>query len=557
MNVGAYDFAVVGAGPAGCVLASRLSADPVTRVALIEAGPDLPDDPLIHSPFPISVGDPRLRWKDLAICVSDPTFARMGQRYPTIGGFGVGGGSNIYGMVGLRGTPQDYDGWQELGIQGWSWEDVLPYFRKVERDQDFASPLHGTDGLIPVRRVAPHDWSPVCRAMGEALAIRGFPILKDPNSDYGDGVGPIPMLSLPDRRVSAAMAYLGPEARRRPNLHILADTHADRLLLDGKVVTGLAISGPGGQSTLHAHEVIVSGGAIHSPALLLRSGIGSAACLAACGVEVQHDLPGVGQHLKNHPAIALGSFLPKSSMQNPAHTGWGESLLRYSSAEPGCPPSDMSITIINKATWHPLGHRLAAFVPSVFKSSSTGQVRLKSASATDLPEVSYDLSSADLSRLHAALRLTLELLCDPAVKAVCGDVLFPREDQGDPFERPTFGNRLKSGISLGMLSLSGALRKRLLGELRIQPEALLRDEEAMRDLAARRAMPVYHFTGTCKMGAPDDADAVLDARCRVRGLSGLRVVDSSVMPDTVRGNTQLPVLMIGEKIGADIIAEGR
>src|ERR1700728_136305 len=369
-----YDVVIVGGGTAGCVLAGRLSSQKDCRVLLIEAGKDLPpghEPSAILDPYPSGYGDPSFSWPGLKADFGkdcDGVRRPISRRF--VQGRGVGGSSNIMGMMALRGSPADYDEWQELGARGWDWQGVLPYLCRLEQDLDFSGPLHGSDGPIPIRRHARSDWAPFARAVAEAAEARGYEYFPDYNGQFGDGVSCVPMNNLPERRVSTSMAYLDATVRRRPNLRIVANTTVDKVVFKGTQATGVSVQGPHGREEFAGREIVLSAGAIYSPTILLRSGVGAAAVLSKLGIRSVADRPGVGENLANHVVVQLAIHLPRHAMQAAGLRAWAFSILRFSSKLPGCPAVDMHIVPMNKASWHPLGRRIGALTTGVRKPLS-------------------------------------------------------------------------------------------------------------------------------------------------------------------------------------------
>lgn len=546
------DVLILGGGSAGCVMAARLSEQPGLTVTLVEAGRDLLPDtpPEITSRYPgRAYLDGRNIWQGLQARYGDGPARRYEQARI------LGGGSAINALLSNRGSPADYDEWAALGAAGWSWDDVLPWFRRIETDRDFEGPLHGSDGPLKIRRPDDAALSPFVARVREVLAGQGHPARADQNGQWQDGtfrsaVGQ----SDAGTRQPTSLVWLTDAVRARPNLRILTDHQALRLILDGRRVTGADIASPSGAvQRIEAAHTVLSMGAIHSPAMLLRSGIGPAAELRAAGIAPVHDLPGVGANLMEHPSIAIGTYLPPALRVRDEGEHHEQGVWRWSSGLPGMPAGDMHGSILSRSGWHSVGRRIGSIFFWVNKSCSRGRVMLTR--PDEAPRIDFAMLSdrRDLDRLKQALRMGAAALTDPRLSD-CGPV-FPTSytPRVARVAAPGRWNAIRRGTLSAALDAAGPLRAALIHGLVTQGvtlRALLADDAALEAFVRANVGGTWHASGTCQMGAAGDPSAVTAPDGTVHGMTGLSVADASVMPSIPCANTNLPTLMIAERIAA-------
>jgi choline dehydrogenase len=533
-NQASYDYIVVGAGSAGAVIASRLTESGAYRVLLLEAGTE--GSSFFWSRVPVGVAkmidNPAVNW----CYASEPDEGSGGRRIDVPRGKMLGGSSSINGMVFIRGQAQDYDHWAQLGNRGWSYQDVLPIFKRMERYEGGSDQFRGRDGILRVTDTPRHK-VPLLEMIIEAAGKLGLPFNPDQNGATQEGIGMSQVTIARGRRQSTAYCYLDP-ARSRSNLTVVQGAMAESLVLEGKRCIGVRYSVGGVRHEAQAaREVIVSGGSINSPKLLELSGIGQPDLLRARGVIPVHELRGVGENLRDHysPRVKF-AIAGKNLTFNDNARGWrlareaakyallGEGFLAstsvpirmYFRSRPGLETPDCTVSIA-PFLYEMVGRQRRVsrrkgitMNVNVLRSESTGSIHIKSADPAEPPAIRFNFLSTEHDRagVLAAIRKGRELMATSPLKEVTAE--------------------------------------------EIAPGAQLQTDDELLDWVRNNAETTYHPIGTCKMGS--DAMAVVDRELKVHGIEALRVADASIMPTLTSGNTNAPSIMIGEKCAEMILA---
>jgi len=526
---GAFDYIVVGAGSAGCVLANRLSASGRWRVLLLEAGP--PDtNPWIHVPLGYAklFRNPSVNW----LYETEPQPELNGRRVMQPRGKVLGGSSSINALIYIRGQREDFDGWRQLGAAGWGYDDVLPYFRKAENQARGEDDYHGVGGPLPVSNQHTHL---LCDTFIDAAEQVGHPRNPDFNGVAQEGAGYFQTTSRDGRRASAAVAYLNP-AKGRENLTIVTRAHVTRLVVQEGRATGVEWATGGQRFSAEARaEVVLSAGAIGTPHILQLSGVGPGALLGAHGIEVLHDLPGVGENLQDHLQVRMVFRATGPITLNDELRGlWGKARAGITYALTRKGPLTVGA-----------GYAGGFFRSDDRVSSPDIQVHFLTFSTDKMGDRLHDFSgfTASSCQLRPESRGTVRITsADPFVyPAIDPRYLTAEADRRANVEGLRLLRRIMAGPAFGSLVAE-----------EMEPGESVVDDEALLAYCRDRAVTIYHPTCTARMG--DDPLAVVDWRLKVRGLAGLRVADGSIMPRLISGNTNAACIMIGEK-AADLILE--
>tara|TARA_B100000676_G_scaffold304813_1_gene357764 strand:+ start:42 stop:1589 length:1548 start_codon:yes stop_codon:yes gene_type:complete len=473
----------------------------------------------------------------------------------------VGGGSSINAQMANRGSPLDYEEWESLGARGWNWDSVLPYFRKLETDEDIQDEYHGSEGPILIRRVPEKHWPQFTRAVATVLSDSGLKKLEDQNGFFEDGWFRSTISNSQETRVSASMGYLNRDVRRRSNLKIMSETTAERIIFEGCLATGAVVNQNGHRLNLKARHVVVSAGALHTPALLMRSGIGRSAHLKEFGIDVISNLAGVGSNLNEHPTIAVSAYLkPKARLTPGIGTRRHAQIsLRYSSGLEECGPGDMYASVTAKSAWHAVGVRLGSFLMWCNKPYSRGHVRLNNADPSVEPDIDFNLLAdrRDYERLALGVHRMAGYFAHPNMADVSSDA-FPSSysERVRRIGAVNTKNRILTKILASIMDGPRPLRRAAINGLitmGLTLHDILHDEKRMERFIRENVTGCWHPSGTCRMGAEDDPAAVTNPAGSVYGVEALTVCDASLFPCVPRANTNIPTIMCAEKVADGLL----